>query len=113
MTTLITSPSGPAPTMTRRQTLALVLLLASQFMLAVDFSILNVALPTVGQGLGFASADVQWIATAFALGAAGFTLLFGRFGDYIGRRRIFLLGMAALGAASLLGGLAPSPGPLL
>ncbi|KNX39576.1 MFS transporter [Luteipulveratus halotolerans] len=99
--------------MTRRQLLVLGLLLASQFMLAVDFSILNVALPTVGAGLGFAEADLQWIATSFALCAAGFTLLFGRFGDYLGRRRMFLIGMAALGVASLVGGLATSPSMLL
>lgn len=113
-TTLPTSgPPATQPRMTRRQTLVLVLLLASQFMLAVDFSILNVALPSVGAGLGFADADLQWIATSFALCAAGFTLLLGRLGDYVGRRRLFLLGMAALGVASLVGGLADSPGMLL
>jgi EmrB/QacA subfamily drug resistance transporter len=101
------------PAISRRQLLVLVLLLASQFTLTVDFSILNVALPTVGAGLGFSAANVQWIATAFALCAAGFTLLFGRIGDYVGRRRIFLVGMAALGLASLLGGLATSPAMLL
>jgi EmrB/QacA subfamily drug resistance transporter len=99
--------------MSRRQLLVLVLLLASQFMLAVDFSILNVALPTIGAGLGFSAANLQWIATAFALCAAGFTLLFGRIGDYVGRRRIFLIGMGALGLASLVGGLASNPTMLL
>ncbi|MDH2413581.1 MFS transporter [Nocardioides sp. CER19] len=115
MTTTLTidaSAAGPAA-MSRRQLLVLALLLASQFTLTVDFSILNVALPTVGAGLGFSSADVQWIATSFALCAAGFTLLFGRVGDYLGRRRIFLAGMVALGLASLLGGLATSPAVLL
>src|SRR5687768_15859955 len=105
-------PVRPAA-MTRGQLLVLLLLLASQFTLTVDFSILNVALPTVGASLGFAEADVQWIATAFALCAAGFTLLFGRIGDYVGRRRVFLIGMVALGAASLLGGVATSPELLL
>ncbi|NHN56295.1 MFS transporter [Calidifontibacter sp. DB0510] len=99
--------------MSRRQLLVLALLLASQFMLAVDFSILNVALPTVGAGLGFTPANLQWIATSFALCAAGFTLLFGRIGDYVGRRRMFLIGMAALGIASLVGGLATTPAMLL
>lgn len=108
----ITTPAASV-TMSRRQRLVLVLLLASQFMLAVDFSILNVALPTVGAGLGFADADLQWIATSFALCAAGFTLLLGRIGDYVGRRRLFLIGMAALGVASLVGGLATSPAMLL
>jgi MFS family permease len=99
--------------MTGRQLTVLLLLLASQFMLAVDFSILNVALPRVADGLGFRAADVQWIATSFALCAAGFTLLFGRLGDTLGRRRLFLVGMGVLGAASLLGGVATTPEVLL
>ncbi|MFI6800836.1 MFS transporter [Streptosporangium canum] len=99
--------------MTGRQKLVLALLLGSQFMVAVDFSILNVALPVVGAGLGFSLADLQWIATAFALTAAGFTLLFGRVADLFGRKRLFLGGMALLGLSSALGGLATSPGMLL
>jgi MFS family permease len=104
---------GPAARMTRGQILVLVLLLASQFTLCVDFSVLNVALPTVGAGLGFSDANVQWIATAFALCAAGFTLLFGRVGDFLGKLRVFEVGMVALGLASLLGGLATSPAVLI
>lgn len=100
-------------TMTGRQRLILVLLLGAQFMLAVDFSILNVALPVIGRGLGFALGDLQWIATAFALSAAGFTLLLGRVGDLVGRRRVFLVGMAVLGLSSLVGGLATAPEVLL
>ncbi|YCK41764.1 MFS transporter [Actinomadura sp. ATCC 39365] len=99
--------------MTSAQRLVLVLLLGSQFMLAVDFSILNVALPVIGSGLGFALADLQWVATAFALAAAGFTLLFGRIADLFGRRRLFVAGMVLLGVSSLAGGLAVSPGMLL
>ena len=91
----------------------LVLLLAAQFMLAVDFSILNVALPVIGAGLGFSLAHLQWIGTAFALCAAGFTLLFGRVADLFGRRRMFLGGLVVLGAASLAGGLAQSPEVLI
>ncbi|MEU0597899.1 MFS transporter, partial [Streptomyces sp. NPDC006393] len=89
--------------------LTLVVLLVAQFMLAVDFSILNVALPAIGRGLGFSLGSLQWIATAFALCAAGFTLLFGRVADLFGRRRLFLGGLAVLGLASLAGGLATSP----
>ncbi|MGI5453941.1 MFS transporter [Streptomyces sp. CA-249302] len=100
---------SPGTTLTPRLRLVLVLLLAAQFMLAVDFSILNVALPVIGDGLGFSMAHLQWIGTAFALCAAGFTLLFGRVADLFGRRRLFLGGLAVLGAASLLGGLAQSP----
>ncbi|WP_405536135.1 MFS transporter [Streptomyces sp. NBC_00075] len=105
---------GPAPTvLTPRLRLVLVLMLASQFMLAVDFSILNVALPVIGESLGFSLGHLQWIATSFALCAAGLTLLFGRVADLFGRRRLFLGGLVLLGAASLVGGLAQSPEVLI
>ncbi|MEU5880931.1 MFS transporter [Spirillospora sp. NPDC047279] len=115
MTTLTDVAATPAAThrMTSRQRLVLVLLLGVQFMLAIDFSILNVALPVVGEGLGFGLDSLQWIATAFALPAAGFTLLFGRVADLFGRRRMLLAGMALLAVGSLLGGLATSPALLL
>lgn len=106
-------PGEPPTRLTPRLRLVLVVLLAAQFMLAVDFSILNVALPVIGEGLGFSLANLQWIATAFALCAAGFTLLFGRIADLFGRRRLFLGGLAVLGLASLVGGLATSPEVLL
>ncbi|MGW1689199.1 MFS transporter [Streptomyces sp. NPDC002399] len=99
--------------MTGRQKLVLALLLGAQFMIAVDFSILNVALPVVGEGLGFPLSRLQWIATAFALAAAGFTLLFGRVADLVGRKRLFLGGMVVLGLSSALGGLATSPEVLI
>ncbi|MFG2961978.1 MFS transporter [Streptomyces sp. NPDC048288] len=106
--------AGTAPAvLTPRLRLVLVLLLAAQFMLAVDFSILNVALPVIGEGLGFSLARLQWIGTAFALCAAGFTLLFGRVADLFGRRRLFLGGLVVLGAASLVGGLAQNPEVLI
>ncbi|MEV6761513.1 MFS transporter [Streptomyces sp. NPDC051105] len=106
--------AGTAPAvLTPRLRLVLVLLLAAQFMLAVDFSILNVALPVIGEGLGFSLAHLQWIGTAFALCAAGFTLLFGRVADLFGRRRLFLGGLVVLGAASLVGGLARNPEVLI
>ncbi|WP_086822156.1 MFS transporter [Streptomyces sp. NRRL B-24572] len=107
-----TSPARP-DRMTGRMRLVLVVLLLAQFMLAVDFSILNVALPVIGQGLGFTLGGLQWIATAFALAAAGFTLLFGRVADLVGRRRLFLAGMAVLGISSLVGGLATGPEMLM
>ncbi|MFD0145994.1 MULTISPECIES: MFS transporter [unclassified Streptomyces] len=96
-----------------RMRLVLLVLLVAQFMLAVDFSILNVALPVMGEGLGFSLAGLQWIATAFALAAAGFTLLFGRVADLVGRRRLFLAGMVLLGLSSLAGGLATDPAVLM
>lgn len=111
---VLTSAAVTAPErMSPRHKLILTLLLGAQFMLAIDFSILNVALPVVGRGLGFGLGQLQWIATAFALPAAGFTLLFGRVADLAGRRRMLLAGMALLAAGSLVGGLAASPGMLL
>ncbi|MFC8451548.1 MFS transporter [Kitasatospora sp. NPDC057223] len=104
---------SPPVRMTGRLRLLLVVLLVAQFMLAVDFSILNVALPVIGKGLGFSLSNLQWIATSFALCAAGFTLFFGRVADLFGRRRLFLVGLALLGISSLVGGLATSPGMLI
>jgi EmrB/QacA subfamily drug resistance transporter len=99
----------PAPEMTAKQRLALIVLLTASFTLAVDFSILNVALPAIGADVGFSLENLQWIATSFALCAAGLTLLFGRVADVAGRRRMFITGMVLLGAGSLLGGIASDP----
>ncbi|WP_269329264.1 MFS transporter [Kineosporia babensis] len=93
--------------------LALTVLLTAGFTLAVDFSVLNVALPVIGRDVGLRTADLQWIATSYALCAAGLTLLFGRFSDLLGRRRVFLLGMVLLGVSSLVGGLAQTAVVLL
>lgn len=103
----------PPARMTGRQRLVMVLLLTASFTLAVDFSILNVALPRIGTDVGFSLEQLQWIATSFALCAAGFTLFFGRIADIFGRKRLFIAGMALLGIGSLIGGLATDPGLLL
>ncbi|MFJ4318990.1 MFS transporter [Streptomyces lavendulae] len=118
MTTADTSTTAAAAPpagarMTGRQVAALVVLLASQFMMAADFSVLNVALPEVGVSLGFSTGSLQWITTTFALCAAGCTLVFGRVGDYLGRRRIFTAGMVLLAGSSLVGGIADSAAMLL
>lgn len=94
--------------LTRREVLVLVVLLAAQFMFALDFSIVTVALPVIGDDLGMGPGALTWIITLFALSAAGLMLLMGRIGDYYGRKRMFLLGMALLTVGSLLGGLADS-----
>ncbi|GGP01665.1 MFS transporter [Nonomuraea glycinis] len=101
------------PRFTGRQRLILLVLLGAGFMLSVDFSILNVALPQVGEGVGLEVTALPWIASAYALPAAGFTLLSGRLADLFGRRRIFLAGMVLLAASSLLGGFATDPETLL
>jgi len=99
--------------MSGRDRLVLAVLLTASFTLAVDFSILNVALPVIGADVGFSLSGLQWIATSFALCAAGFTLLFGRVADIFGRRRLFLAGIVLLGVSSLAGGLATGPAILL
>ncbi len=99
--------------MTRRQRLISLLLLGAGFMLSVDFSILNVALPQVGAAVGLGLSELPWVATAYALPAAGFTLLFGRIADLFGRRRLFLTGIALLAVSSIFGGVATNPALLL
>jgi MFS family permease len=91
----------------------LFVLLGAGFMLSVDFSIMTVALPRLGAGVGLSLASLPWVAAAYALPAAGFTLLFGRLADLFGRRRQFMAGMFLLIGASLLGGFAPSAALLL
>ncbi len=99
--------------MTARQRLIVVLLLGANFMMSADFSILNIALPAVGEAVDLGAENLPWVSTAFALPAAGLSLLFGRLGDLYGRRRIFLMGLSLLAAASLLGGVSVTPGLLL
>lgn len=108
---------APAPSagagMTPRTKLILLLLCAAQFIIALDFSILNVALPVLGGDLGMGQADLQWAVTAFALPSGGFLLLSGRIADLFGRRRLFLIGLALFTAASVLAALAWSPAAFL
>src|SRR5262245_54681538 len=89
--------------------LRLALLCVAQFMVVLDFSIVNVALPSIQRDLGFAPQHLQWVVSAYALTLGGFLLLGGRAVDLFGRRRLFMTGLALFSAASLLGGLAPSP----
>ncbi|WP_395361538.1 MFS transporter [Streptomyces sp. YH02] len=98
---------------TTRQWLVIALLCGAQFMLALDFSILSVALPVLGEDLGFELSDLQWVVTAFALPSGGLLLFFGRAADLYGRRNWFVAGMVLFTVASLAGGLAPTPGFLL
>ncbi|WP_129309248.1 MFS transporter [Streptomyces sp. L2] len=101
------------PRLSTRDKLVLFVLCAAQFMVALDFSVLNVALPDLGSDLGMSRSALQWAVTAFALPSGGFLLLFGRIGDLYGRRRLFLAGLALFGAASLLSTLAWDPASFL
>ncbi|WP_238157315.1 MFS transporter [Kribbella sp. VKM Ac-2571] len=105
--------ASPRLRFTSRQRMVLAVLLLAGFMVSVDFSILNVALPDTGAGVGMAVADFPWITAAYMLPSAGFALLFGRVADLFGRRRLFMAGMVVLAVASLLGGLATSAELLL
>ncbi|MFE0515213.1 MFS transporter [Streptomyces sp. NPDC058964] len=99
--------------MSTRDKLVLFVLCAAQFMVALDFSVLNVALPGLGRDLGMSRSALQWAVTAFALPSGGFLLLFGRIGDLYGRRKLFLTGLALFGAASLLATFAWDPASFL
>ena len=96
-----------------RRWLALALLCVVQFMVILDLAIVNVALPSIKLDLGFSQGDLQWVISAYALVFGGFLLLGGRAADMLGRRRIFLGGIAVFTVASLLAGLAWSEPSLI
>ena len=96
-----------APTKDRRW-LALALLAAAQFVVVLDASIVNVALPSIGRDLDFAQEDLSWVINAYTLFFGGFLLLGGRLADLLGRRRMFIVGLVVFALASLAGGLAQS-----
>jgi MFS family permease len=88
--------------------LALGLVVAAQFVLQLDFSIVNVALPTIKRELHFVPADLQWIVTGYALTFGSLLLFGGRVGDLAGHRRVLLIGLGAFGVTSLAAGLSPT-----
>src|SRR5829696_1995101 len=92
---------------------ALALLSAVQFMVVLDIAIVNVALPSIQTDLGFSQENLQWVVSAYALVFGGFLLLGGRAADLLGRRRIFLVGIAVFSIGSLLAGLAWSEASLI
>ncbi len=96
------------PTEVRSKGLALALLAMTQFVVVLDASIVNVALPSIGSALDFSQGDLSWVVNAYTLTFGGFLLLGGRMADLLGRRRMFILGLILFGVASLLGGLAQS-----
>ncbi|MBA8955928.1 MFS transporter [Actinomadura namibiensis] len=85
----------------------------AQFLVALDMSVVNVALPAIRSSLGFTPVGLSWVVHAYALTFGGFLLLGGRAGDLFGRRRLFVAGLVAFGAASLAGGLAQAPWQLV
>ena len=85
----------------RRKWFALALLCTVQFMVVLDIAVVNVALPSIQADLGFSQENLQWVITAYAIAFGGFLLLGGRAADLLGRRRIFMVGVAAASAVSL------------
>jgi EmrB/QacA subfamily drug resistance transporter len=97
----------------RRRWMALYVLCVGMLMIVLDATIVNVALPTIQDDLGFAQNDLAWVVNAYLIAFGGLLLLSGRIGDLIGQRRIFLVGLAVFTGASLLCAVAQSQGLLI
>jgi EmrB/QacA subfamily drug resistance transporter len=108
------SDTSPAAGSSRRGHDGIILALAcvAQFMVILDVSVVNVALPSIGRALHYTPTGLQWVVNAYVLSFAGFLLLGGRAADLFGRRRVFILGAVLFSAASLVGGLATTSGML-
>jgi EmrB/QacA subfamily drug resistance transporter len=104
--------TGP-PERARRSGLALAIVVTCQLMLILDATVMNVALPRIQAGLHFSPTGLAWVINSYTLAFGGLLLLGGRAGDILGRRRLFIAGIALFTAASLVGGLATSAGWLL
>ena len=97
----------------RRRWIALALLCVAQFVVVLDASIVNVALPSIGESLRFSQENLSWVVNAYVLTFGGFLLLGGRLADLLGRRRVFIAGLLLFALASLVGGFAESEGALI
>ncbi|MCW2953636.1 MAG: putative transrane efflux protein [Conexibacter sp.] len=109
------SPARPvdSPRPHPRRWLAALVMIVAALMDLVDATIVNVALPTVRRDLNASATQLEWLVSAYLLAFAATLILAGRLGDLLGRRRLFLLGVAGFGLASLLCGLAQTPGQLI
>jgi EmrB/QacA subfamily drug resistance transporter len=92
---------------------ALALLCMTQFMVVLDASIVNIALPSIGKDVGISQENLSWVVNGYVLTFGGFLLLGGRMADLLGRRRIFMAGLIVVAVASLFAGFAPSEGALI
>ena len=113
----MSASSITAPAITARRNRlrwsALALIVTAQFMVILDAAIVNVALPAIKSDLGFSQSSLQWVISAYAIFFGGALLLGGRLGDLLGRRRLFVAGLAVFAASSLLCGLAWSEASLI
>jgi len=96
-----------------RRWTALILLCVAMFVVVLDASIVNVALPSIGEGLDFSEADLPWVVNAYSIAFGGFLLLGGRAADLLGRRRVFMAGLLVVAVASLAAGFAANQGQLI
>lgn len=117
MSTTSTTRSTVTPGVTvqpdHHPSIALAVLVTCQLTVMLDATVVNVALPAIKADLGFTTATLSWVVTAYTLAFGGLLLLGGRLGDLLGRRRLLIVGIALFTVASLVGGLAPGPGWLL
>src|SRR3954451_1938817 len=119
----MSSPAGPGPTVdtskeakpmqtqtdSKRRTAALYVLCVGMLMIVLDVTVVNVALPSIQDDLGFSQSNLAWVVNAYLIAFGGLLLLAGRFGDLIGRKTVFMAGLALFTAASLLCGISNSP----
>src|SRR5260370_1359856 len=105
----IWAPPEPDP----RRWVALAFIALAQLMIALDATIVSIALPSAQSALGASDADRQWVVTAYTLAFGGLLLLGGRIADYVGRKRAFMIGLAGFALASVAGGAAPDFGVLI
>jgi EmrB/QacA subfamily drug resistance transporter len=113
VTEAVRSPAPGAPRRGHHPGIALAVIAASQLMVVLDATIVNIALPHIREALNFSTTSLSWVLNAYTLTFGGFLLLGGRAGDVLGRRRVFIAGILLFSLASLLGGLATSSGWLL
>src|SRR5438045_5796402 len=104
---------APVESTDRRRWWALAVIVAAQFMVVLDIAIVNVALPSIKTDLHFSQESLQWVITAYSIFFGGVLLLGGRLADVLGRRRLFMAGLALFTVSSLLDGLAWSEGSLI
>src|SRR3954465_5079007 len=118
----MSSRAGPGPTVdtskeakpmqtqtdSKRRTAALYVLCVGMLMIVLDVTVVNVALPSIPDDLGFSQSNLAWVVNAYLIAFGGLLLLAGRFGDLVGRKTVFLVGLAVFTGASLLCGLAQS-----
>src|SRR5438552_15827097 len=96
-----------------RRWTALILLCVAQFVVVLDASIVNVALPSIGKGLNFSEQNLPWVVNAYVIAFGGFLLLGGRAADLLGRRRVFMAALVIVAVASLSAGFSTKQGPLI